>query len=224
MDKYQNNNNNNNILFYTELVKDEVDEKLHNRMESQMSPQMTHLTSIIGQGGLTDQQSPNMPLNPMPLNTMTLTPLSTNQNHGIHENLRRIDSMETTLEPLSRVRSHTWPANHVHHSDFQEQEDQSDVGGLKPQQGDPTTPNPGGANPGVLEAAGPTKKNTSRRNPWGNLSYADLIAKAISSSPESRATLSQVYDWMVQNIPYFKDKGDSNSSAGWKVSNFYYII
>ena len=27
----------------------------------------------------------------------------------------------------------------------------------------------------------------------------------------------QVYDWMVQNIPYFKDKGDSNSSAGWKV-------
>jgi hypothetical protein len=26
-----------------------------------------------------------------------------------------------------------------------------------------------------------------------------------------------VYDWMVQNIPYFKDKGDSNSSAGWKV-------
>jgi hypothetical protein len=22
---------------------------------------------------------------------------------------------------------------------------------------------------------------------------------------------------MVQNIPYFKDKGDSNSSAGWKV-------
>lgn len=23
---------------------------------------------------------------------------------------------------------------------------------------------------------------------------------------------------MVQNVPYFKDKGDSNSSAGWKVS------
>jgi hypothetical protein len=22
----------------------------------------------------------------------------------------------------------------------------------------------------------------------------------------------------VQNVPYFKDKGDSNSSAGWKVS------
>ena len=40
------------------------------------------------------------------------------------------------------------------------------------------------------------------------------------SSPEKRLTLSQVYDWMVQNIPYFKDKGDSNSSAGWKVGLF----
>ena len=39
------------------------------------------------------------------------------------------------------------------------------------------------------------------------------------SSPEKRLTLSQVYDWMVQNIPYFKDKGDSNSSAGWKVGD-----
>ena len=64
---------------------------------------------------------------------------------------------------------------------------------------------------------GNAKKSTSRRNAWGNLSYADLITSAIQSSPEKRLTLSQVYDWMVQNIPYFKDKGDSNSSAGWKV-------
>lgn len=61
------------------------------------------------------------------------------------------------------------------------------------------------------------KKNSSRRNAWGNLSYADLITQAILSSPEKRLTLSQIYDWMVQNVPYFRDKGDSNSSAGWKV-------
>jgi len=61
------------------------------------------------------------------------------------------------------------------------------------------------------------KKSTSRRNAWGNMSYADLITQAISSSPEKRLTLSQIYDWMVTNVPYFKDKGDSNSSAGWKV-------
>lgn len=62
------------------------------------------------------------------------------------------------------------------------------------------------------------KKNTSRRNAWGNMSYADLITQAIQGSPDRRLTLSQIYEWMVQNVPYFKDKGDSNSSAGWKVS------
>lgn len=58
---------------------------------------------------------------------------------------------------------------------------------------------------------------SSRRNAWGNLSYADLITKAIESAPDKRLTLSQIYDWMVRYVPYFKDKGDSNSSAGWKV-------
>ncbi|ELK31110.1 Forkhead box protein O6 [Myotis davidii] len=65
---------------------------------------------------------------------------------------------------------------------------------------------------------GPLRKaKSSRRNAWGNLSYADLITKAIESAPDKRLTLSQIYDWMVRYVPYFKDKGDSNSSAGWKV-------
>ncbi|XP_051963162.1 forkhead box protein O1-A-like [Xyrauchen texanus] len=67
-------------------------------------------------------------------------------------------------------------------------------------------------------AAAQRKSSSSRRNAWGNMSYADLITKAIESSPEKRLTLSQVYDWMVKSVPYFKDKGDSNSSAGWKNS------
>jgi len=66
----------------------------------------------------------------------------------------------------------------------------------------------------------PVKKNSSRRNAWGNLSYADLITQAITSAPDQRLTLSQIYEWMVQNVSYFKDKGDNNSSAGWKVSEF----
>ncbi|VDK68826.1 unnamed protein product [Litomosoides sigmodontis] len=66
--------------------------------------------------------------------------------------------------------------------------------------------------------AAPNKKSTTRRNAWGNMSYADLITQAIVSSPEKRLTLSQVYEWMVQNVPYFRDKGDSNSSAGWKLT------
>lgn len=70
----------------------------------------------------------------------------------------------------------------------------------------------------ALDVAGQLRKaKSSRRNAWGNLSYADLITRAIESAPEKRLTLSQIYDWMVRFVPYFKDKGDSNSSAGWKV-------
>uniref|UniRef100_A0A182MEL9 Fork-head domain-containing protein n=1 Tax=Anopheles culicifacies TaxID=139723 RepID=A0A182MEL9_9DIPT len=68
-------------------------------------------------------------------------------------------------------------------------------------------------------ASSSSKKNSSRRNAWGNLSYADLITQAISSASDNRLTLSQIYEWMVQNVPYFKDKGDSTSSAGWKGDN-----
>lgn len=85
---------------------------------------------------------------------------------------------------------------------------------------------PGGAgsskSTGVVSSPGSQqqtpRKSSSRRNAWGNLSYADLITKAIESAPDKRLTLSQIYDWMVRSVPYFKDKGDSNSSAGWKVS------
>ncbi|XP_061609725.1 forkhead box protein O3B [Phyllopteryx taeniolatus] len=76
----------------------------------------------------------------------------------------------------------------------------------------------GALTPGGLAAQQTPRKASSRRNAWGNLSYADLITKAIESAPDKRLTLSQIYDWMVRSIPYFKDKGDSNSSAGWKNS------
>ncbi|XP_037081119.1 forkhead box protein O-like [Pollicipes pollicipes] len=68
-------------------------------------------------------------------------------------------------------------------------------------------------------ASGAAKaRGSSRRNAWGPHSYADLITQAILSTPEQRLTLAQVYEWMVANIPWFKDKGDSTSSAGWKNS------
>ncbi|KAJ4928891.1 hypothetical protein JOQ06_004513 [Pogonophryne albipinna] len=80
------------------------------------------------------------------------------------------------------------------------------------------TANSGALTPSGLAAQQTPRKASSRRNAWGNLSYADLITKAIESTPDKRLTLSQIYDWMVRSIPYFKDKGDSNSSAGWKNS------
>lgn len=76
----------------------------------------------------------------------------------------------------------------------------------------------GGIVAGVGGAGATPRKGSSRRNAWGNQSYADLISQAIENSPEKRLTLAQIYEWMVQTVPYFRDKGDSNSSAGWKNS------
>ena len=69
---------------------------------------------------------------------------------------------------------------------------------------------------------GLTKKNGNgtgtRKNAWGNLSYAELISKAITTSAEQRLTLSEIYDWMIKYVPFFRNKVDRISSAGWKVS------
>ncbi len=61
-------------------------------------------------------------------------------------------------------------------------------------------------------------KQAKLRNAWGNMSYAELITQAVLSSPEKRLTLSEIYDWIVKNVPYFTDKANSPSTAGWKVS------
>ena len=60
--------------------------------------------------------------------------------------------------------------------------------------------------------------NKTYRNPWGNLSYAQLITRAIDSSPWKRLTLNEVYEWIIKFVPYFKDKVDPKTSWGWKVS------
>ena len=118
-------------------------------------------------------------------------------------------------ERLDRPRSHTWPLPDpagLLVVDTKNVADQSP----EPCQPHITVSNEN--NEGVkkyVEGTSPRKNN--RKNAWGNLSYADLITQAIDSSPEKRLTLAQIYEWMVKNIVYFKDKGDSTSSAGWKV-------
>ena len=71
--------------------------------------------------------------------------------------------------------------------------------------------------PPLAAALNGVKKAGARRNPWGNMSYADLITQAISTAPEQRLTLAQIYEWLVKNVPYFHGKGDNISSIGWKV-------
>ncbi|KAE8602746.1 hypothetical protein XENTR_v10014107 [Xenopus tropicalis] len=92
----------------------------------------------------------------------------------------------------------------------------SPVGGVETLQASLGGGGAGGAQSGATGQQ--QRKCSSRRNAWGNMSYADLITRAIESSQDKRLTLSQIYDWMVRSVPYFKDKGDSNSSAGWKNS------
>lgn len=126
--------------------------------------------------------------------------------------LEPLSELDTGFEPQTRARSNTWPLPRP--ENFVEGNGEEKCG-QQPMEAASTVTN-------VANLPMPTipgKKNSSRRNAWGNLSYADLITQAISSAPEKRLTLSQIYEWMVQNVPYFKDKGDSNSSAGWKVSS-----
>lgn len=125
---------------------------------------------------------------------------------------------EVDFEPQIRARSNTWPLprpeNFVEPSD----ETGNKCSGTMGMEGINSGNGNGSSLPVPSAVTTATaKKNSSRRNAWGNLSYADLITQAITSAPEKRLTLSQIYEWMVQNVPYFKDKGDSNSSAGWKV-------
>ncbi|KAM4703294.1 forkhead box protein J3 [Rhinophrynus dorsalis] len=44
-------------------------------------------------------------------------------------------------------------------------------------------------------------------------SYASLITFAINSSPKKKMTLSEIYQWICDNFPYYKEAG-----SGWKNS------
>uniref|UniRef100_A0A8C6TFS8 Forkhead box O6 a n=1 Tax=Neogobius melanostomus TaxID=47308 RepID=A0A8C6TFS8_9GOBI len=140
--------------------------------------------------------------------------------------------VDSDFEPQSRPRSCTWPlpcpedfpAGHevrgglpLANIKVEPEDIPACRGGITPVE--LKHPGAGATHPCLADVSGPLRKaKSSRRNAWGNQSYADLITRAIESTPEKRLTLSQIYDWMVRYVPYFKDKGDSNSSAGWKNS------
>ncbi|XP_002763017.1 forkhead box protein O4 [Callithrix jacchus] len=139
-----------------------------------------------------------------------------------------IIDLDPDFEPQSRPRSCTWPLPRPELSTQPSEPPEVEPGlGEKVHtegHSEPILlpsrlPEPvGGPQPGILGAVTGPRKGGSRRNAWGNQSYAELISQAIESAPEKRLTLAQIYEWMVRTVPYFKDKGDSNSSAGWKNS------
>lgn len=135
--------------------------------------------------------------------------------------LEPLSELDPGFEPQTRARSNTWPLPRP--ENFVEGNGDEKCG-QQPMEAVNNTGNININSGGLPMPSIPGKKNSSRRNAWGNLSYADLITQAITSAPEKRLTLSQIYEWMVQNVPYFKDKGDSNSSAGWKVRSLNFSV
>lgn len=110
----------------------------------------------------------------------------------------------------NRSRSSTWPCP----------PDDEDIGGRGHSESPvPNITGPSGSLGGGGIGGGVGKPDSAKkmRNAWGNMSYADLITQAILSSQDKRLTLSEIYDWIVQNVPYFSDKASSPSTAGWKV-------
>ena len=69
------------------------------------------------------------------------------------------------------------------------------------------------------QVVGQKKTNGPRKNVYKNQTYADLINQAIESSPEKRLTLSQIYEWLIENIDHFRQRKDGKNAMGWKVGS-----
>nr|XP_023680536.1 forkhead box protein O1-A-like [Paramormyrops kingsleyae] len=155
-------------------------------------------------------------------NTSSPAPSVKQEPGGTVDYINNLSLLEETEDypeqkPLSLCNDYQCQEQNCIHQHTHQHQQQHQGPQVPHQQQVPVLSSPVGSASSVAAAA-QRKSSSSRRNAWGNMSYADLITKAIESSPEKRLTLSQIYDWMVKSVPYFKDKGDSNSSAGWKNS------
>ncbi|XP_044765614.1 uncharacterized protein LOC123321892 [Coccinella septempunctata] len=58
-------------------------------------------------------------------------------------------------------------------------------------------------------------KPRSPRKPMQLANYCDLITDAINSSPEKRMILTEIYQYIMEHVPFFKDI-DQKGKDGWK--------
>lgn len=63
---------------------------------------------------------------------------------------------------------------------------------------------------------GPSDAPT-HNNAWKGPSYTELATQAILSTPDKKKTLAEIYDWMSENVQYFRERKHYASSQGWKV-------
>ena len=61
--------------------------------------------------------------------------------------------------------------------------------------------------------------STSTRDGKPPYSYANLITFAINSSCKKKMTLSEIYQWICDNFPYYKEAG-----SGWKVRKLIVFV
>lgn len=64
----------------------------------------------------------------------------------------------------------------------------------------------------------PDMSMQKKSNPWGEESYADLIARALESVPDGRLRLNEIYQWFIERVTYFGERAGPEEAAGWKVS------
>jgi len=129
------------------------------------------------------------------------------------------------MSPQPRARSNTWPRRQFGLEPCETATGQplplvSEEGSLDHLgvEGSPSVAQLGAVTVEVTQNTQPVHRKNSRRNPWGNCSYSDLIEQAILSSPEKRLTLNQIYDWLISSVSYFSDRQDTVASSGWKNS------
>jgi hypothetical protein len=65
---------------------------------------------------------------------------------------------------------------------------------------------------------GEQKRKTDLQKVCGFQSYQHVIEKAIYCSSEKHLTLNQIYDWIEENVPYFRNMSKANNSKSWKNS------
>ncbi|EDO36306.1 predicted protein [Nematostella vectensis] len=83
--------------------------------------------------------------------------------------------------------------------------DPKDKSALRKAPGSPLDPS------AVLDETEARQHQTKESKP--PYSYANLITFAINSSPEKKMTLSEIYQWICDHFPYYKEAGN-----GWKNS------
>lgn len=69
---------------------------------------------------------------------------------------------------------------------------------------------------GVATTSSPIKNPQDLVSGKSPYTYATLINYAIANSPNKKLTLNEIYNWIMENYPYYKTAG-----AGWKVCIFY---